>query len=106
MGHSVVGHRVGDSVDHGVSHSVSNHSVSKTMSSNNTMTEAMSNSVFCNNTMSKAMSQAVSGEELRRGRGSSQQGGDASKGLKQRVGITLQKLTISCTFILCYAVVD
>merc|ERR1711936_1252604 len=57
------------------------HSMAKTMSDN-----AMSKSM-ANNTVSKAVSgnnsvsETVSGQELRGGRGSSQQGGDASKGL-------------------------
>ena len=59
------------------------HSMGKTMS-DSTMGKSMAN-----NTVSKAVSgnnsvsETVSGQELRGGRGSSQQGGDASKGLDE-----------------------
>ena len=67
-----------------VGNRVSNNAVGKTVSdntmgksvANNTMSEAVSG----NNSVSKT----VSGQELGGGRGSSQQGGDASKGLKRR----------------------
>ena len=70
------------------------HSMAKTVS-DNTMGEAVSDNAMgksvSNDTVSKAMSgdnsvsKTVSGQELGGGRGSSQQGGDASKGLRKIV---------------------
>merc|ERR1740123_225513 len=72
----IVDHRGGMDQGCGMGHSmaktVSDNAVGKTVS-NNTMSEAVSG----NNSVSKT----VSGQELGGGRGSSQQGGDASKGL-------------------------
>ena len=64
----------GCGMGHSMAKTVSNNAMGKTVS-NDTVSEAMSG----NNSVSKT----VSGQELGGGRGSSQQGGDASKGLRR-----------------------
>ena len=79
----MVDHRGG--MGHSMAKTMSDNAVGKTVS-NNTMGKSMAN-----NTMSEAVSgnnsvsKTVSGQEL--GRGSSQQGGDASKGLRRKESI-------------------
>ena len=70
-----MGHSMAKTVsDNAVGKTVSDNTMGKSVA-NNTMSEAVSG----NNSVSKT----VSGQELGGGRGSSQQGGDASKGLEK-----------------------
>ena len=83
----------GCSMGHSMAKTVSNNAMGETVSDNtmgkSVANDSMSEAVSGNNSVSKT----VSGQELGSGRGSSQQGGDASKGLRKS---SCEKFSFQC----------